>query len=219
LRVRSLRPLPSALCPLEFRDRLSIRRLLGQRVELELDEQLLESAEIRLAHAELLEVERDRQIVADRDQLLGEPRVRALLEECFARPLLRNLGRVGEDLFQRAVAVHELRSRLVADAAHARHVVRRVADEREVVGHERRRYAESLAAVLDAHPLLFDRAGPAATGVEQPEPGSHELLEVLVARDDDDVHVLLDRLACQRADHVVRLVAGTGEDLNAVRVE
>ena len=118
-----------------------------------------------------------------------------------------------------AVRVHQLLRGLLADALHARHVVRRVADEREIVGDARGRHAESLAAVLDAHPLFFDARRSAAAGVQQPDAGTHELLKVLVARDDDDVHARLDALPRERADDVVGFIALQCENWNAIRVE
>ena len=89
---------------------------------------------------------------------------------------------------------------------HAGHVVRRVTDEREVVGDVRRRHAEPLAAVLDANPLLLDARRAAAAWIEQPDAGPYELLKVLVARDDDDVQSCVDALFGQRADDVVGFV-------------
>ena len=66
--------------------------------------------------------------------------------------------------------------------------------------------AEPLAAVLDADPLLFDARRAAASGIEQPDAGPHELLKVLVARDDDDVHARVDALPRERADDVVGFI-------------
>ena len=140
-------------------------------------------------------------------------------EQRFARTLLRDLADVREDVLERAVRRHELGRRLVADALHARHVVRRVADEREIVGDVVRRDAESLAAVLHADPLLFDARRAAASGIEQPHAGAHELLEILVARNDDDVHAGVDALPRQRADDVIGFVAVERENADVERVE
>ena len=56
-------------------------------------------------------------------------------------------------------------------------------------------------------PLFFDARRSAASGIEQPDARPNELLEVLVARDDDDVQPGLDALFGERADHVVGFIA------------
>ena len=68
-----------------------------------------------------------------------------LLVQRLARPLLRDLAGVGENVLDRAERVDELLRGLFADAFDAGNVVGRIADEREVVGHQRRRHAEPLA--------------------------------------------------------------------------
>ena len=50
-------------------------------------------------------------------------------------------------------------------------------------------------------------AGPPRPGFSSQTPGPDELLKVLVARDDDDVHARLDALPRERADHVVGFIA------------
>src|SRR6185437_14308805 len=52
-----------------------------------------------------------------------------------------------------------------------------------------------------------------------PEAGPDELLEILVAGDDDDVQTLLDALFGERADDVVGFITIQCENWNMVRVE
>jgi hypothetical protein len=169
---------------------MTIGGLLGERVKLEFDEQLLQAAMIRFAYAKLLEVQRDRQILANRYELLRESRVCTLLEKCLSGSFLGNLGCMRENLFERSVAVYQFSRRLVADPANAWHIVRRVADEREIIGDERWWDTESLAPVFGADPLFFDGTRTAATWIQEPDAWSDKLLEVLVAGHDDDIDAL-----------------------------
>ena len=101
--------------------------------------------------------------------------------EGFARPLLGDLVSMCENVVQWAVGANQLLRRLLADAAHTWHVVRRVANEREIVGDERRRHTEPLTSILDAHPLLLDARRASAAWIQQPYAGPHELLKILFA--------------------------------------
>jgi hypothetical protein len=67
--------------------------------------------------------------------------------------------------------------------------------------------------------LFFDGRGAAATGVQDPDTWTDELLKVLVARDEDRAHALLDALPRERADDVVGFIALQRENWYAVRVE
>src|SRR4051812_35263460 len=99
-----------------------------------------------------------------------------MLEQRLARPLLGDRRRRGEDRLEIAELRDQLTRRLVTDALHAGHVVRRVADEREIIHDVRRRHAESVAAVLDADPLLLDARRATAPWIEEPDAFAHELL-------------------------------------------
>src|SRR5438093_13767634 len=108
-----------------------------------------------------------------------------MLQERFSRSLLRNLRRVREDVLERAERADELLRGLLADAPHPRDVVRAVADEGEKVGHECGWHAEPVASVLDAHPLLLDTRRYLAPRVHSPDPATHQLLQILLARTTD----------------------------------
>ena len=195
------------------------RHRLGERGELELQVEGAQPVVVGLPEPQRVEVELHVEVLADRHELLGEPRLVGVLLQRLARALLRDARDVLQDALQRAVLVHELARRLVADPRDAGHVVARVAHEREVVGDERRGDAEPLGGVLHPHPLLLDARRPAAPGVEEEDARRDELLEVLVARDDHHVLPGGGSLAGERADHVVGLVPLLGEDRDVVRLE
>src|ERR1051325_11145017 len=60
--------------------------VLGECVKLELDVQRAEARVVGLGESHRLEIERDRQIVANGHELLREERHVSLLEQRFARP-------------------------------------------------------------------------------------------------------------------------------------
>ncbi len=112
-----------------------------------------------------------------------------------------------ENVLERSIRRDQLACRLVADAFHTRNVVGRIADHREIVGDVMRRDAQPLVGVLQPDPLLLDTRRAAAPRIEKPHAGTHELVEVLVARDDDDVHAGVDALSGKRADHVIGFIS------------
>ena len=124
-----------------------------------------------------------------------------------------------ENVVQWAVGANQLLRRLLADAAHTWHVVRRVANEREIVGDERRRHTEPLASILDAHPLLLDARRASAAWIQQPYAGPHELLKILVARNDNDVQAGGDCFPSQCANDVVSFISAYGDDRDVVSIE
>ena len=110
--------------------------------------------------------QRDRKIFANRHQLLREPREIALLQQRFARTLLRQARRSGEDRFEIAELVHEVARRLLADALHAGHVV----------GACRRRARDSRSRASGRHRAARCRSPPTPTALRRSpvrrDPGS-----------------------------------------------
>ena len=178
-----------------------------ERVELQVEEQVLEPRAVRLAAAQRLEIEIDRQVLADGYQPLGKERVGGKRLQRLAGALALDLRRVGQQVLDGPVLLDQLDRRLGADPLYPRHVVAAVADQAQVVDDVLRRHAQPLVGVAQVHPLLLHRRGPAAAGVQQADVGADELVEVLVAADDDSLQPLVHRLRRQRADHVVGLVA------------
>jgi hypothetical protein len=142
-----------------------------------------------------------------------------LREQGFPWTLLRDLAGMRENVLETAVGVDQFLCRLLTDPTDAGNIVGAVADEGEVVGHERGWDTESFAAIFDADPLLLDGSGAAPARIQQPDAGTNELLEVLIPRDDNDVETLRGALPRERADDVVSLVAGTRNDRNPLGVE
>ena len=103
--------------------------------------------------------------------------------------------------FQIAVFGDELCCRLDADAGHARHVVCRIAGQRLDVDHLFRRDAEFLQ-----HLGRIDR--PVLDRIQHLHAIAHQLHQILVRRNDDDLRAHLARLIGIGGDQIVGLVAG-----------
>ena len=162
----------------------------------------------------------ERHVVAQRDELPREARLLGVLAERLAAlRLLHRTLRGGEDGVEVAVLGEQLGGALRADARHARHVVRRVADEREVVDQLGGRHAVLLAhrRLVEPHLLLVavhaDRRGARRAVVD-------ELQQILVGRDDDDLLVVAGgaRGGARGGDHVVGLEVGRRHVRHAERV-
>src|SRR5262249_22988173 len=147
-----------------------------------------------LAYANGLQVERDREVVANGHQLLRESRAFNIVQQRFARPFLRELASVGNNLVQMPILLDQFTRGLLTDARHTRHIVRRIADHGEIIGHKMRKNTEPLAGVLHANPLFLDTSGSATSGIEQPYTGTYQLLEVLITGNNYDVHSRFDTL-------------------------
>jgi hypothetical protein len=80
-------------------------------------------------------------------------------------------------------------------------------------------HTETLGTILDGDPLLLHARRPAATRIQQPDPGSDQLLKILVAGHDHDVRLPVHRLTRQRADHIVGFVARERQDGDPIRIE
>ena len=139
-------------------------------------------------------------------------RQRQLVPTCLDRfaPLGREVGQVLEHAFDGAVLHHELRGRLGSNARYARHVVDRVAHEREHVDH-----------VLGPHALAVEeplgREFGAGLHVVQHRAGIEELRQVLVLAGDPDrrLGMLAPHPTDERRDDVVGLDAPFREDGDA----
>ena len=117
--------------------------------------------------------------------------------------------------FRRAPRLHQFARALLADAGHARNVVRRVAPQREDVAHEHRIGNAVLGLDgrtvhhLDAVALLLIDAAAVV----------HQLPVILVGRDHVDLIPGRGALAGKGADHIVGFVPGDFEHGNAHGVE
>ncbi len=153
-------------------------------MELEFEKEVAQPFAVRLAEPQLVEVERDRKVIADRDQIFRKAGLFDVALQRLSRPLLLDIGGVRKDLVQRAEAFDELHRRLRPDTANARDVVGRVADQRQVVGDTLGRHAEPVGGVRLIDVLGRHGGRAAAPGVEQGDTVVDELVEVFVPRHD-----------------------------------
>ena len=167
----------------------------------------------------MFEIELDRHVALQRDELAREPRVVRLREQRFPRTLARDVRRPRENRVEIAIRLEQLDGGLIADSFYAGDVVGGVADEREIVDDPLRRHAETLARIRLIDPLFLDGSLSSAPRIEKRHTGSDELIEVLVSRDDDGLQAVVGHALRQGGDHVISLIAVDGEHRNSERVE
>ncbi len=189
-------------------------RVLGQlhqpveeAPELERGEQAADLLDVPLPHHRVLGREVEIDVRDDPCEVLvqGEP-LTGRLDVLLQLPL-QLLGSA-EELLDGAELLDELRRRLVPHARDAGDVVGRIPFERHVLEVLRRRDAVSL---LDGRLIHEGDVGDPSTVEQDPEPGTDELEEVAVGRDDRRLDPLLGRPDGERADRVVGLVIGHQE--------
>src|SRR3954468_19049633 len=137
-----------------------------------------------------------------------------MLQERLTRALLGDLRGMGEYVFEVSVFLHELTRRFVSDATNARNVIGRISYECQVVRDEFGRNTQPLFGILNADPMFFDVGWTAATRVQQPYSGLNELLEILVAGNDDNVDARVDTSGHQSSYDIVRFVPGKRQNWN-----
>ena len=178
---------------------------LERRAQLELAERLAQPRAVRLACGDVLEVDVGDVDVAHRCcELLRDARVLGVLGEVLLALGARDRVDVAEHALERAPFLQKLRGGFLADAGDARDVVRGVALE-----------AHEVWNLLGRDPVAVDhRVAVVDLRVGDPAPGRHhthsrldQLEQVAVPRHHHHVESALARLAGQRRDHVVRLVA------------
>ncbi len=102
-----------------------IRRVVtDEGMELEFDEQITQLLAIRLARLQIVELQRDRHVGANRHQILRQAGIVGVPYKRFPRTLLRHAVRAGEDLLQRTESLDQLSRRLRPDPVHPGDVVR-----------------------------------------------------------------------------------------------
>ena len=180
------------------------RYLLNQPLELKLAIQGLQRRQIRLRLADLGQRRRQFDIGLDGGQLIGETHHRLLLAELLGEGLAaakRQAGhgiQIAGDRLNAANPLQQGHRRLGPHPGHARNVVAGVAHQRQVVDDELRRHTKALDDALSIRHLPLH-------GVDQGDVGRDQLRHVLVPGTDQDLDLLLGRLAGQSADHVIRL--------------
>ena len=142
---------------------------------------------------------RERHVLIERDQALGDAGLIGELDEVFPALLLLDLRRAGEQRFEIAIFGDELGRRLDANAGDARHIVHRVARQRLDVDDLIGRHAEFFHHFRRAHLTVLHR-------VIQGDAGADQLHQVLVGGDDAAGGAGLNREARIGGDEVVGLV-------------
>ena len=175
-------------------------------VEAEFAQDRHQLGEFEVVRAGGVQVERDRHIVAQADELFRQRQVGAGGQDVLAA-LALYLARLrgGHDRVERAVLGDELGGGLGADAVNAGHVVRRVAHQGEHVDHLGRRDAKLVAQRL----VGDEHIGVDVVHLRRRRALAQQLLEVLVLADDADADVgVLRRIrAGDGGDDVVGLEA------------
>ena len=180
---------------------------LREGEELELGQDPDQGVAIRLAQHQVADVELDRHVALDGDEIPRQPGVVRLAEQRLAGALGRDLRRAGKNGLQIAVVGQQLLRPLLADPLYAGHVVGGVADQGQEIHHLVRRHAQPLRAVRLIHPHLVHGRRTAAPRIEQGDARPDELVEILVARHDDRAQPARRAGGGQGADDVVGLVA------------
>ena len=183
-----------------------------QRPELQVDEELPQAASVRFGDPERLEIVLDGNVRTDRDEILGHEDVFTVLLKRFSGPLPRYLVGMLENALNGAIGFQELDRRLGTDPRSSRDVVRRVTHEGQIVRDPLGWYAKLVRRIAGVHPIGCDAVRSPAPRVQKMDTVSHQLVEVLVARDDDGLETLIPGLDRQRADDVIRLPPIHGDD-------
>ncbi len=177
---------------------------LERRAQLELAKGLAQARAVGLARDHPVEVDLHVHVAYRGGQLLGDARVVGVLGQVLLALGPGDRLDVGQHALQVPPLLEQLRRGLVADAGNPGDVVRGVALE----PHEVRDQLGRDAVAVDHRFAVVD------LGVGDPAPGGHhaharldQLKEIAVAGEHGHVDALLARLAGQRGDHVVGLVA------------
>ena len=181
------------------------RQSVDERAELVLAEEPHDLRAVVIVQSAAAQVQGDGCQAVDGHQLAPEQHVLAMFLELFAQLVRPDLVEPREEGLERAEVDKQLGRGLVAHARDARDVVGRIALQRLEVDH---------LVGVKAVPLV-DASGVVDDGRLDPEASRHELRplrdelqHVQVAGDDDGLQVAQLRLPRERADEIVRLVAG-----------
>ena len=193
--------------PHRCRRRRGLRRPAGlspglgeQAAEPELREEGGQPVVVGLVEAARLPGDLHRHRRVEADELAARPGGVGVRHEVLSPLRLRHLAGAGEKLVKRAEPLQQLRRRLRPDSRHARHVVHRIADEREevhdLVGPDAPLRRELVGAQR--------RVGPE---VQEPHAVAEQLPRVLVGGGDRTCAAGRHRPPRERGEDVVGLVA------------
>src|SRR5450759_3465909 len=112
-----------------------------------------------------------------------------MLEQGFPGTLLGDFPCMSENRLKVAILLHQLGGCLVTYSAHSGHIVRRITNQREIVGDKLGSNAKAFIRVFDSYPMFLDIRRLAAARIQEPDSRLHKLLKVLITRHYD--HCLL----------------------------
>jgi hypothetical protein len=87
---------------------------------------------------------------------------------------------MGEDGVQGPIALQQAAGPLVSDAVYSGDIVRAVPHQGEIVHHLSRGDTQPFGRIRFIDPQFFHPGRPATSGIEKGNPGTDELVEVLV---------------------------------------
>ncbi len=189
-------------------------QIVQETLESQVGEERLQPVEVRCADGQLLGPEIDGDIQTDGREPLGEAQFVAPGCDAGALPPL-DFREVVQQILHRTPLLHELAGPLLADARHARNVVRRIAPDRQDVAHQH----GVRNAVLFADRRRVDHLDAVALLLVELAVLAHQLPVVLVGGHHEDLVARFGPLAGQRADHVVGLVTLHLQHRNAHRIQ
>ncbi len=192
------------------------RQALDERAELVLAEQPDDRLAVVVAEPGRLEVELDRQVAHDRRQVLAHEDLLAMLDELVAQLVRLDLVDPLVQRVERPELADELGRGLLPHPGHARDVVGRVALERLVVDHLA---GDQVEPLVDLRRVVEDRVLDAGSRRHQAGVVGDQLEHVQVAGHDRRVEAAALGVHGDRADDVVRLVAGQLVDGDAQRLD
>ena len=187
-----------------------------ERPELEEVEQASDFFGVGLRRRDVVEADVELDIAQQHHDLGVAPRPLLVLGQVLTQ-LRRLVVGVGEDAVEPAVGRDQLRRGLLADARHARQVVRRIASQRRVLDVLGGRDA---GALLDAGLVVERVVGHASAVVQHLDVRVFdELVGVAVAGDDEHVVATVTGLGGQRGDDVVGFGPGQLDGADAERLD
>ncbi len=198
------------------------RQPIDQRAEFELAEQPHDLGPVVVGQPRRFQIQRDGEIANDSAQLAAREHLLSGLDQLLAQLVRLHFVEAGVDSLDRAELAHELGRRLLADAGDAWDVVRRVALEGLVLDHLVR---PQLEALPDPGRVVEHGGVHALARRHEARVLGHDLQHVEIAGHNGRVQAARVEIAGDRADDIVRFVAGhlvdrdpkRGHDLSNLR--
>ena len=194
---------------LDRRDAPLPRQLPGQRKELELGQEPDDCFAVGLVRHQGPGVELDRHVTFDGDQLARKASALGLGQERFPGSLRGDFAGSGENGLQVAELRQQLLGSFLSDPLHPG----MLSDESPTKARKSTTWpggTPSRSEAFLSSTQVSSTAAPSPPRIQQGHPGPDQLVEILVSRNDDHLQPPPGPGLSQRADDVVRLIAGDG---------